>query len=221
MLSRPEARPGPVLILPTASAPEGDEVFDRWANRGLDHFARLGIEAKLVPLKTREDAHREDLVRTLDGAARAYFSGGNPASLVSVLHDTPFWSALREHMARGLGYAGCSAGVASLRNMAPDSARETLDRDMWGPGLRVFGATWFGPHWDMLDRYVPGLTGFIESSLPDETRLIGIDEDTAMMGEGSRWSVVGQGSVHLFERGTWTVRAPGEAFDLERNPARG
>jgi hypothetical protein len=26
--------------------------------------------------------------------------------------------------------------------------------------------------------------------------------------------VVGAGSVHLFERGTWTVWASGEAFDL-------
>jgi cyanophycinase-like exopeptidase len=213
MLSRPDARPGPVLILPTASAPEGDEVFDRWANKGLDHFARLGIEANVVPLKTREDAHREDLVRTLDGASVAYFSGGNPASLVSVLHDTPFWNELREHMGRGLGYVGCSAGVASLGEMASDSARDTLDGDLWTRGLGVFGGTWFGPHWDALDRYVPGLTGFIGSSLPDGTTLIGIDEDTAMTGEGSRWNVLGAGSVHLLARGTWTRHGPGRSFD--------
>src|SRR5262245_63445341 len=30
---------GSVVILPTASAPDGDAVFDRWAKMGLDHYA--------------------------------------------------------------------------------------------------------------------------------------------------------------------------------------
>ena len=45
ILDRTGAATGPVLILPTAAAAEGDEVFDMWANKGLDHYARLGIEA--------------------------------------------------------------------------------------------------------------------------------------------------------------------------------
>ena len=52
---------GRVLILPTASAPEGDGVFDRWASMGLEHFASLGMTAEVVRLKVRLDA--EDRLR--------------------------------------------------------------------------------------------------------------------------------------------------------------
>jgi hypothetical protein len=67
MLER--ARPGRVLILPTASAPEGHEVFDRWGRMGLEHYRRLGVEAEVVSLKDHEDAARPELAARLDTAA--------------------------------------------------------------------------------------------------------------------------------------------------------
>src|SRR2546425_4751050 len=70
---------GTVLILPAASAPEGDGVFDMWANMGLTHYGRLGIPAEVVPLKTREDAERPELTERVSSASMVYFSGGNPA----------------------------------------------------------------------------------------------------------------------------------------------
>ena len=49
---------GSVVILPTASASEGDEVFDRWGTMGLDHYADAGVTAEVLPVKVREDAFR-------------------------------------------------------------------------------------------------------------------------------------------------------------------
>ncbi|MCI4354661.1 MAG: Type 1 glutamine amidotransferase-like domain-containing protein, partial [Thermoplasmata archaeon] len=112
---------GRVLVIPTASAPESDEVFDGWVAKGLDHYASLGIPAEAVQLRTREDAEREDLAAMLEGASVAFFSGGNPAYLSATLRGTSFWAALRAAKARGLGYAGCSAGIACLGSLAPDS----------------------------------------------------------------------------------------------------
>ena len=214
ILDRSGAAAGPVLILPTASAAEGDEVFDMWANKGLDHYGRLGIEACVVPLKTREDAVRDDLIAMLDGAAAAFFSGGNPAFLASVLLDTPFWTALCSAMDDGLAYAGCSAGVACLGDTALDSAREEFDADVWKPGLGVFPGSWFAPHWDALDGYAPGLTDFIRGSVPEGHRLVGIDENTAMVGDGRSWSVHGVGGVHVLEADAWSSHPPGSAFEL-------
>ena len=76
------------IVAPTAAAHEGDESFDGWANKGLEHYAGLGIPAEVLPLKTREDAHRDDLVRRLDDASIVFFSGGNPARLAGLLRDT-------------------------------------------------------------------------------------------------------------------------------------
>ena len=52
---------GRVAILPTASAPEGDEVFERWGRMGLGHYAERAVPAEIVPVRTRDDALRDDL----------------------------------------------------------------------------------------------------------------------------------------------------------------
>jgi cyanophycinase-like exopeptidase len=203
---------GAVLILPTASAPEGDSVFDRWADMGLRHFERLEARAEVVPLKTREDARRPDLTARLDGAASVYFSGGNPAYLASVLQETPFWTEVRTRIDQGLGYAGCSAGIACLGEVAPDSARSDVDDDIWQPGLRLFPNVHFGPHWDMLDAFVPGLRGVIEGNVPRHQTLFAVDERTAAVGDGTAWTVKGLGSVRLRQNGTWREWSDGESF---------
>ena len=205
---------GRVLILPTASSKEGDEVFDGWASKGLAHFEAAGIPAEVVPLKTREDASRPDFVQRLEGASVVYFSGGNPAVLASVISDTPFWASLRGAMDRGLVYVGCSAGVACLGDHAPDSDALEFGADLWQPGLGVFPGLWFGPHWDALDTYVPGLTGFIVASVPAGRTLLAIDEDTAVVGDGDGWSVVGVSGAHVYRDGNWSHHPSGASFSL-------
>jgi len=219
LLGRDGARDGPVLILPTASAAEGDDVFDMWARKGLDHYDRQATDARVVQLKTRDDAHRDDVVAALDHASVAFFSGGNPAYLSSVLGGTPFWRALLRAMDDGLAYAGCSAGVACLGDIAPDSARAEFDENLWQPGLKLFPGYWFGPHWDALDGFAPGLTDFIVSEVPAGTTLVGIDENTALVGDGRRWDVVGVAGAHVLTDGDWTHHGPGSALDLTLSTA--
>ncbi|MGZ5213089.1 MAG: Type 1 glutamine amidotransferase-like domain-containing protein [Actinomycetota bacterium] len=206
---------GRVLILSTASAKEGDEIFDGWGAKGLAHYGSLGIAAEIVPLKTREDAGSPEFVARLDGASVAYFSGGNPAYLAATLAGTPFWNALRDRMEHGLAYVGCSAGVACLGDRAPDSDVRRFDDGLWQPGLGVFHGVWFGPHWDALDSYVPGLSSFIVSSVPRGDTLFAIDERTAAVGDGTRWSVVGVASVHIYRDGEWAHHPTGSGFTYE------
>ena len=120
LVSRPDAPGSRVLILPTASAAEGDDVFDMWANKGKDHYDALGIDSQILPLKTREDAARPEFVAALDDAATAFFSGGNPAYLAATLLDTPFWEALR--------------GAARARDQrTPAAARASRASATWRP----------------------------------------------------------------------------------------
>lgn len=203
-----------VLVLPTASAPEGDAVFDRWASMGLAHYDGLGIAAEVVPIRTREDAEDPTHVARLATASMVFFSGGNPAYLSATLAGTAFWAALRAAMEEGLAYGGCSAGVACLGDRAIDSATRRFEPDAWKPGLGVFPGVWFGPHWDALDLYVPGLTGFIEASVPAGQVLLAIDEHTAIVGNGRDWEVVGSASAHVREDDGWTHHATGSRFSL-------
>jgi cyanophycinase-like exopeptidase len=218
LLSRPDAPGSRVLILPTASAAEGDDVFDMWANKGKDHYDALGIESQILALKTREDAARPEFVSALGGAATAFFSGGNPAYLAATLLETPFWEALKEGVERGIAYAGCSAGIACLGDVAPDSGRGTLDESSWQPGLRLFPGFVFGPHWDALDGFAPGLTDFIVSAVPEDSTLVAVDENTAIVGDGAAWDVEGVGGAHILSDGAWTHHAPGARFVLSMLP---
>jgi hypothetical protein len=46
-----------VVVLPTASAPDGTPAFQRWAERGRAHFATLGAGVDVAMPATREDAN--------------------------------------------------------------------------------------------------------------------------------------------------------------------
>jgi cyanophycinase len=208
-------RTGSVLIAPTAAAPEGEEVFRRWARMGLDHFEEAGVPAEVLELRTREDALRDDGMETLRDTSILYFSGGNPAYLVETLADTPFWSAVRAALEDGLAYAGCSAGVAALGVRAPDSSARGFSGNVWHEGLGLFPRTLFGPHWDAVDRYLPGATAAIEAALPSGARLFAIDENTAAVGDGRTWSVVGAGDVAILEEGVWQRYPSGAAFECD------
>ena len=203
-----------VLVLPTASAPEGDEVFGRWASMGLAHYDGLGIAAEVVPIRTREDAEDPAHVARLTTASMVFFSGGNPAYLSATLAGTAFWAALRAAMDGGLAYGGCSAGIACLGDRAIDSSTRSVEQEAWMPGLGLFHQVWFGPHWDALDRYVPGLTRFIEASVPPDDLLVAIDERTALVGDGLDWEVLGAASAHARTRGGWAHHPAGSRFTL-------
>lgn len=204
---------GSVLILPAASAPEGDQVFNRWGDMGLGHYERLGIPAEVLPLKSKEDARRSELAARLETASIAYFSGGNPAYLSSVLSGSRFWAELLRAMERGLAYVGCSAGVACLGDVVPDSAvLDFSSADMWKPGLGFFPNLFLGPHWDAMNTYMPGLQDLFVGAIPPGDRLLAIDERTAVVGNGTEWRVMGNGGASLLDDGSWLSFRSGQTF---------
>ncbi len=213
LIERSREPEGPVLVFPTAAAHEGDESFDAWASKALEHYRELAIAAEAVPLKTRDDAHREEIVARLDDASMVFFSGGNPARLTEVVGGTPFWKGLCEALKDGLPYAGCSAGVACLTEVTYDSDTQDLEK-VWAPGLGYVQGVLFGPHWDIVDTWIPGATEFIVSSVKPGQVFVGLDEETAMVGDGEAWTVMGRARVHVLRDGQWSRYAAGDAFEL-------
>jgi cyanophycinase-like exopeptidase len=210
-----EGRDGSVLVLATASAPEGDDVFDGWANKGLAHYRGMGVPVEAPALKTSDDARDPAIVETLDRAALVCFSGGNPYYLASVLRDSPFWDRLRERVHDGrTAYLGCSAGVACLSDPTFDTATDDLER-VWAPGLGYFPQVLFAPHWDMVEHWISGAQAFIIASAPPDGVLIALDEQTAMVGDGQRWTAHGAGGIHVYEDRAWVAEhRDGASFPL-------
>src|SRR5438552_8563148 len=63
-----------VVVLPTASAPDGEGVPERWASMGVEHFAQLGITAEPIMLLNRTDAGNADISAKHVNAYFIYFS---------------------------------------------------------------------------------------------------------------------------------------------------
>jgi cyanophycinase len=204
----PAATGGPVVLLATASAPEGDRVFDGWGTMGLAHFESLGLKARRVQLKTREDASRADLIDSIEDASMVFFSGGNPAYLARTLDGTPFLDAITEVLAAGAVFAGCSAGamVAGARAARPV-----------GPAYRYVGLgliprVRFGVHWNRMPGFLPKES--IVSGGNQSDSFIGIDESTAIVGDGTSWRVFGLGNAEVRRLGRHTKYRAGEEFSL-------
>src|SRR5262245_55451298 len=211
-----DGRGGPVAVLPTASSTEGDTVFDRWGRMGLDHYASMAVEARVLPVKTREDAEDEANARALDDAAMIFFSGGKPQHLASTIEGTKLWTALHVALDRGAVYAGCSAG-ALIASQSRDQRRERGTKTGWVFGLGLVPHLSFGVHWDKV-KVIPGLRSFVMARIPKGSWFVGLDERTAILGDGLEWRVYGVGEVMVRHAGGTTLHRAGGAFRTSDPP---
>ena len=188
-----------VLILPTAAAPEGDDVFERWGATGSEHFRAMGLDPQVLPLKTRDDASASRIVDRVADARYIFFSGGNPGYLAETLRGTPFWEAVLDAVEHGTAYGGCSAGATAVGSTAPDVTSASIDiRSMrWVDGLPLFTTASIPTHFDAVELFVPGLRRYIIDARPAGNVLFGIDEDTAACGDGETWTVMGKRAVTI------------------------
>jgi len=204
----PAATGGTVALLATASAPEGDRVFDGWGTMGAAHFEGLGLNVRRVQLRTRKDASRFDLIDSIESASMVFVSGGNPAYLARTLDGTPFLNALTKVLASGAVFAGCSAGamVAGARAARPV-----------GPAYRYVGLgliprVRLGVHWNRMPGFLP--KELIVSGGDRADSFIGIDESTAIVGDGTHWRVFGLGNAEVRQLDRHTKYHAGEEFSL-------
>ena len=201
-----------VAILPTASIPDGEDVFQRWAAMGVQHFTALGAEVEPVLVRDRAGAGDEAFVQALGEADLIYLSGGKPAFLLSVLAGSRLANAIVEAHARGAVVAGCSAGAMVLAGRLPGLRGRILPWPLrWRMGLGLVPAAAILPHYDA---WPEPLSALMALQAPRGLVVIGIDEDTAIIGRDGAWQVQGRARATLW-RGRHRERfRRGEAFRL-------
>jgi len=200
---------GPVAVLPAASAPEGDAVFDRWGRLALAHYPDLGLAARVVAVKTRDDCASPDFIAAIDESCMVFFSGGNPVHLARLLDGTPLLDAIHRALARGAVYAGCSAGAMVAGARAAESTR----RGFRSAGLGLVEHVRFGVHWNRVPS-LPGVKRFMTAGLEPDDTFVGIDEMTAIAGDTVRWRVFGAGQVEVRRSGDRRFFRAGDEFDV-------
>lgn len=201
-------RPPRYVQLATAAAPEGEESLARWHALGADAARRLGVEQVVVDVRDRDGADDPDLAALVTGAGLVYLSGGNPAFLAQTLRGTAVWAAIVDAWRGGAALAGCSAGAMAMSASLPDVRRP------WRPALDGLGLVPMVevlPHFDRFASWMPDLVVRRVAGAPAGVHVVGVDEDTALVGglqgwdgepagPGTTWHVHGRQSVWLLDR---------------------
>jgi cyanophycinase-like exopeptidase len=205
-------RPGRVVFLPTAAALEGEARLRYWVDLGMAHYRRLGVEAVPLMVRRRADAEDHGLAAQVSGAGLVYLSGGDPVFLADTLRDSAAGAAIKAAWEGGAAVAGCSAGAMAMTEYAPN-IRGRVGVSTVGLGF-VTGMVVL-PHFDRMEQWRPGATNLAVASAPPGYWVLGIDEDTAVVGGPRQWRVAGRKSAWLLRRGGdhQEFRA-GDQFDL-------
>ncbi|HET9059953.1 MAG TPA: Type 1 glutamine amidotransferase-like domain-containing protein, partial [Acidimicrobiales bacterium] len=158
---------------------------------------RLGVDAVIVPVEDQSSANDPELAAMVEGAGVVYLSGGNPHFLSQVLRGSAVWAAIEEAWRGGAALAGCSAGAMVMASRIP-----SFTRGQGSDGLGLLAHLRVVPHFDRFRRRWPGDGLAHLAGEPGTVHVIGIDEDTAIVGGPQSWEVQGRGSA-------WTASADG------------
>ncbi len=190
-------RPGRVVHLPTAAGLESPDSIARWTQMAASHYAALGRDVISLPVIDDQSADDPGLASEIDAeTALIYLSGGNPAYCAKTLRDSAVWESIVAAWRAGASLAGCSAGAGALTTVAPNQMGGKTESGLGlVPNLAVI------PHYDRARFLMPVFGRLIRNSTPPDAEVIGIEEDTALLGRpGEEWTVSGRQSVVLLDR---------------------
>jgi cyanophycinase len=201
-----------VAILPTASWPDGEEVFQRWASMGVEYFTALGAEVEPVLVRDRFDADDAAHVQAIGEADLIYLSGGKPGHLTRALVGSPVGDALLAAHRRGAALAGCSAGAMTLAARHWDFRKRRLFWPLrWRDGLGLVPDATVIPHYDA---FPEPMAAMVVLQAPRGMATLGIDEDTAAVGRDGSWQVQGPGRVTVWRGRSRERFRRGDVFRL-------
>jgi cyanophycinase len=192
-----------VVVLPSAAAFEHPE---RVAERASSYLASLGATARPLMVLHRAEAQDAKTAEVVRRARFVYLSDGSPLHLRSVLKDSALFEALLAAYHAGGVVAASGAGATVLCDpmVDPRGGAYTV-----GLGI-VVGLAVFPYH----GRAAEHLRERSIDLLPDRARLVGVDEQTALVREpAGAWRVAGAGAVTVYTGRDATRFAAGSAVE--------
>lgn len=185
-----------ISVIPTASQLE--DTGDRYC----EIFRDLGVDRSYsLPIDEREQAQDAGYLETLERSSGIFVTGGNQLRLSTILGGTPISTAIRQLNARGVHYAGTSAGAAIVsQHMIVGGSTGVVPTEggvNLAPGLGLNNTIVVDQHFNERNRlarlmsavsYNPFLIG------------IGLDEDTAaFINPQNEFTVVGSGAITVVD----------------------
>jgi len=195
-----------VSIIPAAAAPDSNH--QRAGENAVRWFEQLGAtRVQWLPLIDQASANQAFIVSALRRSRLVYLLGGFPHYLAQTLAGSAGWQAIVEAYRDGAVVGGSSAGAMVLCRHYYDPAAGNINE-----GLNLLPETCIIPHHDTFSK---GWASQLIRLLPRDV-IVGIDEETAMIDDGSndKWRVCGRGAVSLYRGGKVSIYHSGETLSL-------
>lgn len=189
-----------VVVIPAAAAYEHPE---RVGGRASAYFESLGVKARTLPVLHRSDAEDPKHADVVRRARFVYLCDGSPLHLRSVLKGSVLFDAVLGAFHGGASLAASGAGATLVGDpmVDPRGGAYTVGLAVV-PNLAVF--PYHGTAADHLRERSIDL-------LPSTAKLVGIDEETALVRDrDGTWRVAGSGVVTIYEGRESRAFASGE-----------
>lgn len=186
-----------VVVIPTASS-----IPEKVGENYLSAFEKLDCSnVKILDIKTREEAEKEDNLRLIENANCVMFSGGNQSRIINTIGQTKMHELLtRKHKEEHFVIAGTSAGAMAMSEdmIAGGSSAESLLKGAvkLREGLGFISDLVIDSHFIRRGRF--GRLAEAMASLPDLIG-VGLAEDTGLVVKKGQFKVIGSGMVIVFD----------------------
>lgn len=193
-----------VTVLPVASAARQVGMV---ASLARNYWMGLGASVRIA---LPDAGGVRQALEAVDDADVVVLTGGVPNRLVAALGASPVWDRILQRWQEGTALVGSSAGAMSLfawrLRLYPPHPFELV------PGLGPFDGWIAAPHFGRFhaQRWAAPVSHRFAG-----LGVLGIDEGTALVGRGDRFTVVGGGRLTLVEDGRVTVHEPGADVRLD------
>jgi cyanophycinase len=205
-----------VVVLPTATAEDGEGVPEQRTRLALDYFDKIETLAEAAMVLDKAAADDPQMAQKVADATWIHVSGGKPVVLRSILENSAVWEAVLEAHRAGALLSGSSAGAIifgeygfSPRLPFPPRLEDLVFDPL--PGFKLLPGIAVGPHFDAAP---PEITSQLMGMLPPGATMVGIDEKTGLLGQDGTWEVVGAGRVTLIRGEAWTEYPSGTPVPL-------
>lgn len=190
------------IVVMTVATDSPEEVGEEY----LDVFKKLGAKnVETVDVASRAEASDAKRIETLQKATGVFFTGGDQLHITTLIGGTEMQATLRQMYKDKVLIAGTSAGAAMMGNSmivsgdSDDSPKQGAVE--MAPGMDFILGSIIDTHFSQRGRHGRLLTAI--AHYPQELG-IGIDEDTALVVKGSKFSVIGSGTVTVFDGSAMT-----------------
>ena len=186
------------LVVATIASEEPESLWKEYQRA----FGELGVRAlKHLHVQSREEAASDEVLELVRSARGFFFTGGDQARITSRIGGTLVCDEIRTLFQRGGVLAGTSSGASVMsETMITGGNGEQSHRIdatvQMAPGLGIVNGMIIDQHF--AER---GRIGRLLGAVAHNPRILGlgIDEDTAVVLEGSTMRVTGAGAVYVVD----------------------